>query len=117
MTGAPLPARLIVRGDESEPAGRRRRAGSGVALLVLLGVTLAALAHVGVQARRIEIGRALGDESRRHAELVEEQRRTRLEIGELKSPARLVEVARREGMGAPAPGDLRVPPPVRQGSP
>jgi cell division protein FtsL len=86
---------------------RRRRMGSGVALLVLLGLTLAALGHVGVQARHLDVALALGKEQKLQGELMEQRRRLKSEIGRLKDPARISTVARETLKMAPvAPTDI-----------
>jgi len=87
---------------------RRRRMGSGVACLVLLGLTLAALGHVAVQARHLDVALALGKEQKIRGELMEAQRRLKSEIGHLKDPARISTVARDKLKMAPVvPTDIR----------
>jgi cell division protein FtsL len=79
----------------ARPEGsRRRRMGSGVACLVLLGLTLAALAHVAVQARHLDVALALGKEQKIQSDLYEQRRRLKSEIGRLKDPARISTLAR-----------------------
>lgn len=98
----PLP--LIESGDA------RRRLGSGLVSLVVLGVTLGATAHVAVHAKRIEVAIALGKEERAFRELTEQRRNLEIEIGMLKDPARVISIARDQlGMHAPAPADIRAP--------
>jgi cell division protein FtsL len=75
-------------------AGTRRRAGNALFCLVLLGLTLFALGHVAVQAKTVEVGLRLAQEQSAHEELLAEQRHLQLDIGRLKEPRRLVEVAR-----------------------
>jgi cell division protein FtsL len=88
---------------------RRRRMGAGVACLVLFGFTLAALAHVAVQARQIDVALALGQEQALKAKLEAEQRRLKSEVGELKAPQRISTRAREElHMTAVDPNDIRV---------
>jgi cell division protein FtsL len=87
---------------------RRRRMGSGVACLVLLGLTLAALGHVAVQARHLDVALALGKEQRIQSELLEAKRRLKSEIGHLKDPARISTMARDQLKMAPVvPTDIR----------
>jgi cell division protein FtsL len=74
-------------------APRRRRMGSGVACLVLLGLTLAALAHVAVQARHLDVALSLGKEQKMQSDLYEQRRRLKSEIGRLKDPARISTLA------------------------
>lgn len=80
---------------------RRRRMGSGVACLILLGLTLAALGHVGVQARRLDVALALGKEQKIQGELMEQRRRWKSEIGKLKDPGRISAMAREKLNMAP----------------
>jgi cell division protein FtsL len=87
---------------------RRRRMGSGVACLVLLGLTLAALGHVAVQARHLDVALALGKEQKLQGELLEARRRLKTEIGHLKDPARISTMARdRLKMAPVVPTDIR----------
>jgi cell division protein FtsL len=87
--------------------GRSRRASSGVFCLVLLGLTLAALGHVAVQAKKDEVAGLLGREHAVHEELQADLRHLEIEIGRLKHPERLVREAQgRLGM-TPEPADIR----------
>jgi cell division protein FtsL len=87
---------------------RRRRMGSGVACLVLLGATLAALGHVAVQARHFDVALSLGKEQKIQSELLEAKRRLKSEIGSLKDPARISTMARdRLKMAPVVPTDIR----------
>lgn len=111
MSETPRPATVLP--PERRP--RRDRFGTGVGLLVLLGVTLAALAHVAVQARRIDVALALGEEQKLHAQLVEQQRRLKTDIGRLKDPAVISTLAReRLNMGPVDPSGIRVVRPARE---
>ena len=74
-------------------AGSRRRPGNVVFCVVLLGLTLGALGHVAVQAKKVEVALLLGKEQALHDELSAEQRHLRNEIGRLKDPRRLVHIA------------------------
>jgi cell division protein FtsL len=86
---------------------RRRRLGSGVACLVLLGLTLAALGHVAVQARHLDVALALGKEQKIQGDLYEQRRKLKSQIGRLKDPARLSTLARDALKLAPvAPTDI-----------
>jgi cell division protein FtsL len=80
---------------------RRRRMGSGVACLILLGLTLAALGHVAVQARHLDVALALGKEQKILGDLMEQQRRLKNEIGRLKDPQRISTMAREQLKMAP----------------
>jgi cell division protein FtsL len=83
--------------------------GIGVVTLIVLGVTLAATAHVAVHSKRIEVAIALGKEEKTFRELTEERRRLEIEIGMLKDPGRIIRIAReRLGMHPPAPSDIRL---------
>ena len=91
------------------PQRETRRAGTGVLCLVLLGLTLAALAHVAVHTRHQQVAMELGREQRANFELVEQRRKLETEIGKLKDPALLEQQARdRLCMAPPAPLDIRV---------
>jgi cell division protein FtsL len=82
----------------------------GLIGLVVLGVTLGAVAHVAVHAKRIEVAIALGKEERTYRVLIDERRHLEIEIGMLKDPARIIAIARDHlGMGPPAPTDIRAP--------
>lgn len=87
---------------------QRRRSTTVIGCLVLLGVTLAALGHVGVHARQVEVAAALGREQVRHRDLLDRRRQLVIEISRLKDPARLEREARtRLGMESPLPNDIR----------
>jgi cell division protein FtsL len=73
---------------------RRARMGTGVACLVLFGLTLAALGHVAVQASHLDVALGLGKEQKLQGELLEQRRRLKSEIGRLKDPARISTLAR-----------------------
>jgi cell division protein FtsL len=95
-------------------AAPRRRPGTAMFLLILLGLTLGALGHVAVQAQKNEIAAQLGREQAIYEELLSQRRHQQIEIGKLRNPGRLVELARgRLGM-TPQPAGFRVlsPPPA-----
>lgn len=99
------PRGAIPRADD--PA-RRRRPGLGIAALLILMLTLGAVAHVWVRMKKIEVAYALGRARKQNDDLREQQRRLQIEIGMLKDPGRVVGIARDElGMGPPAPGAIR----------
>lgn len=86
----------------------RRAAGIGVAGLVLLAVTLGAVAHVWVRLKGLELAYELGNQRRINSELQEQQQRLKIEIGMLKEPTRVVTLARDQlKMGPPRAEDLR----------
>ena len=78
--------------------GGRKRASSAVFVLALAGATLAALGHVAVQAKTVEVALALAAARDQHEELLAEQRRLELLVGELKDPGRLMAEGRKRGM-------------------
>jgi cell division protein FtsL len=87
--------------------GGRRRPGSGIFCLVLLGLTLGALGHVAVQAKKVEVALALGKEQGARNEMLAEHRHLEIELGRLKDPARLVKLAQ-ESLGMTSqPADIR----------
>ena len=90
-----------------ESGDGRRRLGTGLIGLVVLGLTLGATAHVAVHAKRIEVAIALGKEERTFRELTEQRRHLEIEIGMLKDPARIIAIARDQlGMRPPASEDI-----------
>lgn len=95
------------RAPVSEEHARRRRPGTGVASLVLLGLTLAALGHVAVHLKHYEVALALGEARRERAALEERRRQLHLEIGVYKDPTRVMEVAREKlGLAQPSAADI-----------
>jgi hypothetical protein len=98
--------------------GGRKRASSAVFLLALTGATLAALGHVAVQAKTVEVALSLAAAREQHEELLAEQRRLELLVGELKDPGRLMAEGRKRGMIATpaAVRDLSQPSRARAGS-
>ncbi len=105
MTGAASSTSIV------GPRRESGRTGTGVLCLVLLGLTLAALGHVAVHTRHQQVALELGREQRANFELVEERRKLETEVGKLKDPALLEQLARdRLGMAPPAPLDIRVVP-------
>jgi cell division protein FtsL len=102
---------MRVRSTERRPRGRM---GAGVACLVLLGLTLAALGHVAVQARHLDVALSLGQERKVQGELLEQGRRLKSEIARLKDPSLISALARDRLHMAPVdPGDIRVAGPAR----
>jgi len=101
------PALLVANHPQIESGDGRRRLGAGLVGVLVLGVTLGAIAHVAVHAKRIEVAIALGKEERAFRELTEQRRHLEIEIGMLKDPARVIALARDKlGMHAPAPEDI-----------
>jgi cell division protein FtsL len=95
-----------------ESGDGRRRLSAGLIGLVILGVTLGAVGHVAVHAKRIEVALALGREERASHELTRERRKLEIEIGMLRDPARVIAVARdRLGMSPPRPEKIHAIPP------
>jgi cell division protein FtsL len=90
-----------------DPGVSKQRLSLGLIVLVVLGVTLGATAHVAVHAKRIEVAIALGKEERAFRELTAQHRHLEIEIGMLKDPARIISIAREElGMRPPSPTDI-----------
>ena len=101
------PAISAARAPVSEANARKRRPGTGVACLVLLGLTLGALGHVAVHLKHLEVALQLGDARKERARLEEQRRQLVLEVGVLKDPTRIMEVAReRLGLGPPSAADI-----------
>jgi len=90
------------------PARRRQRASLAVISVVILGLSLGALGHVAVHAKRLEVALALGDAERVHRELSEQRRHLEIEIGMLKDPGRVIAIARDQLLMRPAaPENIR----------
>jgi cell division protein FtsL len=93
------PAKAVV-----EPRG----ASLAVIVFVILGLTLGALGHVAVHAKRLEVALALGNEERIHRDLEEQRRHLEIEIGMLKDPGRVIRIARESlHMAPPTPEDIK----------
>ena len=100
-------------GPVVELPGPGRPRGIGVGGFLLALVTAGALAHVAVRLKGIEVAYDLGRERRINTELEEQRRRLHIEIGMLKDPDRIVELARDKlHMGPPAAGDILHGPPA-----
>ena len=95
-----------VRGAKG-PAEPRR----GLAILIsvcVLCASTAAICQVWTRMRAIEYGYKLSKASTVHAELLEANRRLRLEVAVLTSPARIAKVATEElGLRPPTPEQIR----------
>jgi hypothetical protein len=86
--------------------GGRRRSGTLLFCVILSGLTLGALGHVAVQAQKNEVAVKLGRAQATHEALLTERRHRQIEIGRLKNPGRLVDLARgRLGM-TPQPAGI-----------
>lgn len=73
----------------------------------LIGVG-SALGYVWLQLRAIDYGYKLSQASRLHAQLAEQNRKLRVELGMLKNPARVAEMAQADlGLVSPDPGHVR----------
>ncbi len=91
-----------------DPGRRRQRASLAVISFVVLGLSLGALGHVAVHAKRLQVALALGDAERIHRELAEQRRHLEIEIGMLKDPGRVIAIARDQLLMRPAaPGNIR----------
>ena len=91
-----------------DPGRRRQRASLAVIAFAVLGLTLGALGHVAVHAKRLEVALALGDAERVHRELAEQRRHLEIEIGMLKDPGRVIAIARDKLLMRPAaPENIR----------
>lgn len=100
-----------------EAGGSKQRLNIGLIALVILGLTLIAIAHVAVHAKRIEVAIALGKQEQMFRELTEERRHLEIEIGMLKDPARIIAIARDQlHMRPPAPTDIHAARPASAAS-
>ncbi len=98
----------VTAGQGPGPGRAARRRGTGILCLTLLGLTLGALAHVAVHAKRIDVAMELGREHDLQLRLQEERRRLEIEIGRLKAPGQLIKVAHDKlKMGPASPGEIR----------
>jgi cell division protein FtsL len=87
---------------------RKQRASLAVIGFVVLGLTLGALGHVAVHAKRLEVALALGEAERIHRELSEQRRHLEIETGMLKDPGRVIAIARDKLLMRPAaPENIR----------
>jgi cell division protein FtsL len=87
----------------------RKRGTVLVLALMFVSVTGAALAHASLRLAIIRHGYALSEKSREFRELEEDNRKLRLELSLLRSPARIEEVAHEKlGMRRPDPAEIRV---------
>lgn len=101
------PILTTARAPVNEVEARRRRPGTGVACLVLLGLTLGALAHVAVHMKHLEVALKLGEARKERARLEEQRRQLELEVGVLKDPTRIMEAARDKlGLAPPSAADI-----------
>jgi cell division protein FtsL len=101
------PALSTARAPVSDSEARRRRPGTGVACLVLLGLTLGALAHVAVHMKHLDVALKLGEARKERAKLEEQRRQLVLEVGVLKDPVRIMQVAREKlGLAPPSAADI-----------
>ena len=86
---------------------RARRTGTGVACLLLMGLTLGALGHVAVHLKSFEVAYDLGKERKARVELEEQRQRLKLEVGMLKDPGRVMMLARDKlGLAPPSPDEI-----------
>jgi len=101
------PVLSTARAPVSDSEARRRRPGTGVACLVLLGLTLGALAHVAVHMKHLDVALKLGEARKERAKLEEQRRQLVLEVGVLKDPVRIMQVAREKlGLAPPSAADI-----------
>lgn len=99
---------MIAPNPPSKAVVEPRAGGLAVIIFVTLGLTLGALGHVAVHAKRIEVALALGNEERIHRDLEEQRRHLEIEIGMLKDPGRVIRIARETlNMAPPTPEDIK----------
>src|SRR5262245_43633683 len=89
---------------------RDRRRGRELATFLLVGlpVACALLAYAALHIETVRVGYMREARQRTIAELNEENRRLRAELGQASSPERVAEVARREGLRPPHPGQVQI---------
>lgn len=88
---------------------RDRRRGRELATFLLVGlpVACALLAFAALHIETVRVGYMREARQREITELNEENRRLRAELGLASAPERVAEVARREGLRAPHPGQVQ----------
>jgi cell division protein FtsL len=89
---------------------QRLRALRPILLAALLVFSAAGLgvAHVTLRLRQLDLGYALSRAASEQADLAERRRRLRIEVASLKSPDRVLRLARqRLDLAPPAPGQVR----------
>jgi cell division protein FtsL len=89
---------------------RDRRRGRELATFLLVGlpVACALLAFAALHIETVRVGYLREARQRTLAELNEESRRLRAELGRASAPERVAEVARREGLRPPRPGQVQI---------
>jgi cell division protein FtsL len=89
---------------------RDRRRGRELATFLLVGlpVALALLAYAALHIETVRVGYMREARQRAIAQLNEESRRLRAELGRASAPERVAEVARREGLRPPRPGQVQI---------
>ncbi len=89
---------------------RDRRRGRELATFLLVGlpVACALLAYAALHIETVRVGYMREARQRTIAELNEESRRLRAELGQASSPERVAAVARREGLRPPRPGQVQL---------
>jgi cell division protein FtsL len=89
---------------------RDRRRGRELATFLLVGlpVACALLAYAALHIETVRVGYMREARQRTIAELNEESRRLRAELGRASAPERVAEVARREGLRPPRPGQVQI---------
>ena len=97
---------------------RDRRRGRELATFLLVGlpVALALLAYAALHIETVRVGYMREARQRTITELNEENRRLRAELGRASAPERVAEVARREGLRAPHPGQVQLVEPGAAGA-
>jgi cell division protein FtsL len=89
-------------------AGPRRRGIVALLLVALVMATAAAISQVWTRLKAIEYGYKISEASKEHARLQQINRRLRVEVALLKSPARITRIATEElGMHPPRPEQIR----------
>jgi cell division protein FtsL len=98
---------VIAKSAVNETGARKRHPAHGVLMLLLLVFTLAALGHVAINIKKLEMGLALGQARADRTRLLEKKRRLELEIGVLKDPGRIVAIAHDKlGLRPPRTDDI-----------
>ncbi len=98
---------MIATRAVNEAGARKRHPAHGVLMLLLLVFTLAALGHVAINIKKLEVALALGQARSDRTRLLEKKRRIALEIGVLKDPGRIVAIANDKlGLRPPRTDDI-----------
>ena len=97
-----------MKAGRATPSRPPRRGAVVVKLLAMVVVSGLAISHVWTRLKAIEYGYKISKAAKRRARLLELNRRLRIEVALLKSPARITRIATEElGLRPPTPEQIR----------